>query len=81
MAEPTVAEFLWKTGSFLLLTAWLLGSGWVIVVIGQEIYADWGTWRTRPIPDKRAIKHIVGYITVIGLNLVFLWLAVAWFGQ
>jgi hypothetical protein len=79
MDTPT--GFLWRAGSFLLITAWLLGSGWLTLAFAQDVYARWGSWRTAPIPDKRAIKHIVALLAVIGLNLLFLWFAVAWFTQ
>ena len=81
MTPPELlAELLFRSGTFLLLTAWIVGSGWVLLVFGQDVYAKWGSWRTYPLPDKRAAKHLVIVLVTLGLWSLFLWFAVAWFG-
>ena len=74
-----VAEFLFRAGTFLLITAWLIGSAWFLWVVGLDIYKRWGAWSTYPVPDKKAVKHIIGYLLVLAVNLLFLWFAVVWF--
>lgn len=74
-----LAEVLFRTGTFLLLTAWIVGSAWLLVVLGQDIYRQWGSWHTYPIPDKRAAKHLVALLAIVGLWALFLWFIVAWF--
>lgn len=78
-AATLLGDLLFRLGTFLLLTAWILGSGWVLVVFGQQIYARWGSWQTYPIPDKRAMKHLVALLIVLGLWALFLWTALIWF--
>lgn len=78
-ATPTVADLLWRTGTFLLLTAWIVGSGWLLVVFGRDVYEHWGSWRTYPLPDKRAAKHVVAILVILGLWTLFLWFAIVWF--
>lgn len=77
--EESLARFLYRAGTFLLVTAWLVGSGWFIFVVAHDVYARWGSWHTYPVPDKRAIKHVVGLLAMVAINLLFLWLAVEWF--
>lgn len=77
--ETLVADLLLRAGTFLLITAWALGSGWLILAVGRDVYRRWGKWQTFPIPDKRAIKHIVGLLAIIGVNLLFGWFAIVWF--
>lgn len=77
---PTVAaDILLRVGTFLLLTAWIVGSGWLVLVLGNDIYSQWGSWRTYPLPDKRAIKHLVGLLIVLAVWALFLWFALVWF--
>jgi len=78
-ASQLVADLLWRLGTFLLVTAWIVGSGWLVVVFGIDIYGNWGRWHTYPLPDKRAVKHLVTLLVLVGLWSIFLWLAVVWF--
>lgn len=73
-----LAAFLWRAGTFLLLTAWILASAWLTAVFARDFYQRWGRWQTYPLPDKRAIKHVVALLALIGANLLFLWFAVVW---
>lgn len=74
-----LGRLLFRLGTFLLLMAWLAGSGWLLFVFGQQIYARWGSWQTYPVPDKRAMKHVVALLTVLGVWALFLWVALIWF--
>lgn len=78
--ETVVADALFRVGTFLLLTAWIVGSGWVLLVFGSDVYSRWGSWRTYPLPDKRAMTHVVVMLVLIGVWSLFLWFALVWFG-
>lgn len=80
MASALLAELLFRLGTFCLALAWIVGSGWLLVVLGSDVYRRWGTWQTFPIPDKRAAKHLVALLTLVGVWTLFLWFAVVWFG-
>lgn len=74
-----VSDVLLRVGTFLLFVAGFLGSAWLIGVFAKDIYANWGRWQTYPVPDKRAMKHLVTLLAVIGVWVLFLWLTVVWF--
>lgn len=78
-AASLVADVLLRAGTFLVFLAWVLGSGWVIIVFGIDTYQNWGRWKTYPFPDKRAMKHVVQLLLILGVWALFLWLAVVWF--
>ena len=78
-ATTLVGDLLLRAGTFLLLTAWILGSGWLLLVFGLDVYSNWGRWKTYPLPDKRATKHLVTLLILLGVWALFLWFAVVWF--
>ena len=80
MDAPTVvADALLRLGTFLVFLAWVFGSGWLLVVFGRDVYANWGRWQTYPLPDKRAAKHLFVLLTLSGLWAILLWTALVWF--
>lgn len=78
-AASLVADVLLRAGTFLVFLAWVLGSGWLLLVFGLDTYENWGRWHTYPLPDKRAVKHLVALLVILGVWALFLWLAVVWF--
>lgn len=79
--EQTALQFLFRAGTLFMLVAWVLGSAWYLIAVGRDIYARWGSWQTSPIPDKRAIKHLVAFLALIGINLLLTWFGIWWFAR
>lgn len=77
----TPLDVLWRAGTFLLIIAYVVGSTWYIGVFTRQIYSRWSTWTTYPLPDKRAIKHIVGWLLLVAVDLLLLWFGLWWFSQ
>jgi len=74
-----LSDVLLRAGTFLLFVAWLLGSAWLIGVFTKDVYSRWGRWQTYPVPDKRAMKHLVALLALLGVWALFLWITVVWF--
>lgn len=79
MDPQTLTDVLLRAWSFLFILAWAIGSTWLVFVVGKDIYVRWGRWQTYPIPDKRAIKHVVALLLIVGGDLLLLWFALVWF--
>lgn len=77
----TPLDALWRAGTFLLILAYLVGSSWYIGVFTRQIYARWSSWQTYPLPDKRAIKHIVGWLVLVAADLLLMWFGLWWFSS
>lgn len=78
-APDLFAEVLFRTGTFLLLTAWIVGSLWLFTVRASTVRSSWKKWQTWPFPEKRAIVHVLEILVLIGAWTLFLWFAVVWF--